>query len=137
MVNVESIVDTFSEVKLSQHTGESIRWRQINDESNSMWKGIGGNVLKYKVLKKNRQDLLLNLSQSVSKKDFLKYSNLIHRRSNNEPVAYILNKKEFWSKFFNVTKDTLIPRPETELLVDKILHEYKKKRIKWTIFRII
>ena len=81
-----------------------------------------------KVLKKNRQDLLLNLSQTVSKKDFLKYSNLIHRRSNNEPVAYILNKKEFWSKFFNVTKDTLIPRPETELMVDKLIKRYKNKK---------
>ena len=43
-------------------------------------------------------------------------------------VAYILNKKEFWSKFFNVTKDTLIPRPETELMVDKLIKRYKNKK---------
>ena len=89
---------------------------------------LDSELLLSKVLKKNRQDLLLNLSQTVSKKDFLKYSNLIHRRSNNEPVAYILNKKEFWSKFFNVTKDTLIPRPETELMVDKLIKKYKNKK---------
>ena len=89
---------------------------------------LDSEILLSKVLQKNRQDLLLNLSQTVSKKDFLKYSNLIHRRSNNEPVAYILNKKEFWSKFFNVTKDTLIPRPETELMVDKLIKRYKNKK---------
>ena len=89
---------------------------------------LDSELLLSKVLKKNRQDLLLNLSQTVSKKNFLKYSNLIHRRSNHEPVAYILNKKEFWSKFFNVTKDTLIPRPETELMVDKLIKRYKNKK---------
>ena len=89
---------------------------------------LDSELLLSKVLKKNRQDLLLNLSQTVSKKNFLEYSNLIHRRSNHEPVAYILNKKEFWSKFFNVTKDTLIPRPETELMVDKLIKRYKNKK---------
>ena len=89
---------------------------------------LDSEILLSKVLQKNRQDLLLNLSQTVSKKDFLKYFNLIHRRSNHEPVAYILNKKEFWSKFFNVTKDTLIPRPETELMVDKLIKRYKNKK---------
>ena len=89
---------------------------------------LDSELLLSNVLQKNRHDLLLNLSQTVSKKDFLKYSNLIHRRSNNEPVAYILNKKEFWSKFFNVTKDTLIPRPETELMVDQLIKRYKNKK---------
>ena len=89
---------------------------------------LDSEILLSKVLQKSRQDLLLNLSQTVSKKDFLKYSNLIHRRSNHEPVAYILNKKEFWSKFFNVTKDTLIPRPETELMVDQLIKRYKNKK---------
>ena len=89
---------------------------------------LDSEILLSKVLQKNRQDLLLNLSQTVSKKDFLKYSNLIRRRSSHEPVAYILNKKEFWSKFFNVTKDTLIPRPETELMVDQLIKRYKNKK---------
>ena len=81
-----------------------------------------------KSFEKNRQDLLRNLNQKIHKKNFLKYSNLIHRRSNHEPVAYILKKKEFWSKFFNVTKDTLIPRPETELMVDQLIKKYKNKK---------
>ena len=57
-----------------------------------------------------------------------KFSNLIYRRSSNEPIAYILKRKEFWSKFFHVTKDTLIPRPETELMVDQLIKMYKNKK---------
>ncbi len=89
---------------------------------------LDSELLLSNVLQKNRHDLLLNLSQTVSKKDFLKYSDLINRRSSHEPVAYILNKKEFWSKFFHVTKDTLIPRPETELMIDQLIKKYKNKK---------
>ena len=51
------------------------------------------------------------------------------RRSQNEPVAYILEKKEFWSKFFFVNRDTLIPRPETELIVEQLVKIFKNKEI--------
>ena len=51
------------------------------------------------------------------------------RRSKNEPIAYILEEKEFWSKKFKVNRHTLIPRPETELLIDEILKLYKSKKI--------
>ena len=57
---------------------------------------------------------------------FKKY---IERRSRNEPIAYILEEKEFWSKKFYVNTDTLIPRPETELLVDELLKIFKGKKI--------
>ena len=54
---------------------------------------------------------------------------MICRRSLKEPVAYILREKEFWSKKFEVSFDTLIPRPETELLVEKLSKIYKGKSI--------
>ena len=89
---------------------------------------LDSEILLAKVLNKNRQDLLRNLTQKIHKKYFLKYSNFIERRSNHEPIAYILNQKEFWSKFFYVSKDTLIPRPETELMVDRLIKKYKNKK---------
>ena len=46
-----------------------------------------------------------------------------------EPIAYILKEKEFWSKIFEVNKNTLVPRPETELMVDKLTKIYKNKNI--------
>ena len=89
---------------------------------------LDSEILLSNVLKKNRQDLIRNLNQKSHLKHFQKYSNLIYRRSSHEPVAYILRKKEFWSKSFLVTKDTLIPRPETELMVDKLIKKYKNKK---------
>lgn len=49
------------------------------------------------------------------------YKEKIHRRRSGEPIAYIIGRKEFWSLEFRVTRDTLIPRPETELLVETAL----------------
>ena len=89
---------------------------------------LDAELLLAKVLQKNRQDLLQNLNQKINKNHLLKYSSLIYRRSSHEPIAYILNQKEFWSKFFYVTKDTLIPRPETELMVDRLIKKYKNKK---------
>ena len=89
---------------------------------------LDAELLLAKVLRKNRQDLLQNLNQKINKNDLLKFSSLIYRRSSNEPIAYILKRKEFWSKFFHVTKDTLIPRPETELMVDQLIKMYKNKK---------
>ena len=57
------------------------------------------------------------------------FKEYILRRSKNEPIAYILKKKEFWSNNFEVSSDTLIPRPETELLVEELLKIFKEKKI--------
>ncbi len=59
-------------------------------------------------------------------------ADLIHRRYQGEPIAYILGYKEFWSLNFKVTQDTLIPRPETELLVELALAKIPA-RASWKI----
>ena len=86
-------------------------------------------LLLSKVLKKKREELLTNLSQKINKKKILSFNKLIIRRSLKEPLAYIIKEKEFWSKMFEVDKNTLIPRPETELMVEQILKIYKNKKI--------
>ena len=67
----------------------------------------------------------INISQDIREK----YNTAINRRINNEPIAYITGKKEFWSQDFLTNKSTLIPRPETELLIYKIIDIFKNKRI--------
>ena len=90
---------------------------------------LDSEILLSKILNKSREQVLANLNQRISKKNTLAFNKYLERRSKNEPMAYILEEKEFWSKKFNVCKNTLIPRPETELLVDKILKLYKGKKI--------
>jgi release factor glutamine methyltransferase len=76
-----------------------------------------------------REFFIVNNNLGVSKKIIKKYNSAIKRRVKSEPVAYITGKKEFWSEDFLVNKGTLIPRPETELLIYKIVNLFKNKRI--------
>ena len=78
------------------------------------------------ILKKNREEILISSDQKVSKHQISKFNMFIKRRIKKEPVAYIFKKKEFWKDEFFVNKYTLIPRPETELLVEKIVKSNKK-----------
>ena len=72
-------------------------------------------------LQLKRIDLYLQYDRPVSGDELAYFKALIKRRTNREPVAYIIGVKEFWSMDFAVTKDVLIPRPETEHLVEVVL----------------
>ena len=73
--------------------------------------------------------LITNNEINISEKVLEKYDIAIRRRIKREPVAYITGKKEFWSEDFTVNQATLIPRPETELLIYKVIDFFKNKRI--------
>ena len=90
---------------------------------------LDSELLLSKILDKNREEILINLEQKICQKYFLKYKQLIQRRSQCEPIAYIVKEKEFWSKNFLVSSDTLIPRPETELIVEKLIKIFEEKKI--------
>ena len=72
-------------------------------------------------LNSTREKILINLNKKIDNKSFKKYKKLIFRRKNKEPIAYITKKKEFWKNKFFVNKNVLIPRPETETIVEEIL----------------
>jgi release factor glutamine methyltransferase len=82
---------------------------------------LDAEVLLCDVLHCSRLHLYTNFDQPLQEEELKKYREYVARRVKREPVAYILGQKGFMKEVFKVTKDTLIPRPETELLVEKIL----------------
>ena len=90
---------------------------------------LDSEILLSKVLGQTREEIILNLDKSVKNKDIFNFKNLIQRRSKKEPIAYIIKEKEFWSLKFEVNRNTLIPRPETELIIDYLSKLYKDKKI--------
>ena len=88
---------------------------------------LDSELILSELLKKQRENLLINSDQEVSNNIIDNFNKLIVRRSAKEPVAYILKNKEFWSKDFFVNRNTLIPRPETELLCENVVKILKNK----------
>ena len=76
-----------------------------------------------------RENLITNFNFNISDKNKKKYNFAIRRRANGEPLAYIIGKKEFWSEDFFVNCSTLVPRPETELLIYKTKNYFNNKSI--------
>ena len=93
---------------------------------------LDSELLLSSTLKIDRSQILLNLNKEIKIREIKFYLNLIKRRKKSEPIAYIIGYKEFWKEKFKVNKNVLIPRPETEILVEQVLHELNndsKKRI--------
>ena len=78
-------------------------------------------VLLAHCLKTERIKLYLDHDQPLSESELSKFKALIKRRAKREPVAHVVGSKEFWSMDFEVTKDVLIPRPDTECIVEASL----------------
>ena len=81
------------------------------------------------IMKITRETLITSNKTHLTEEAIKKYDEAIQRRIKKEPVAYITGKKEFWSEDFIVNKATLVPRPETELLVYKAVRFFKGKKI--------
>ena len=90
---------------------------------------LDSELLLSKSLNKSREEILTYLDQNINKSALTNFNKYLIRRSKKEPIAYLLGEKEFWSKRFFVNKNTLIPRPETELLVEKLVTFFRKKRV--------
>ena len=92
----------------------------LNNSSNASFK-LDSEILLSEVIKKNRQYLILNSNEELKKKNIKSFDYLVKRRKKGEPIAYLINKKEFWKQNFYINQNVLIPRPDTELLVEEIL----------------
>ena len=89
---------------------------------------LDSEILMTKAINRNKKYILTNSKKKIEEKAYRVFKKLVDQRSKGKPIAYITNKKFFWKSEFFVTKDTLIPRPDTELLVDNILNLTKNKK---------
>ena len=88
---------------------------------------LDAEILMAKTINKDRNYILLNSNDFINKNDLNNFYKLIHQRSLGNPVAYLTKKKSFWNSEFFITNDILIPRPDTELIVENILRLTKQK----------
>ena len=88
---------------------------------------LDAEILMAETIKKDRNFILLNSNKKLNRNDFNNFSNLVRMRAEGNPVAYITKRKFFWNSNFYVTNDTLIPRPDTELIVESAIKLTKQK----------
>ena len=102
----------------------------LNSSSISSAK-LDSEILLSKALNKSREYLILNSKENLKQDNIDLFNNFLERRKKNEPIAYIVKRKEFWKENFYIDQDVLIPRPDTEILVEEVLKLfYKDSKLK-------
>jgi len=102
---------------------EGINILQKNKISNPQ---LDSEILLSSSIKRDKKHIILNPKEALNSEQLDNFKSLIERRKKGEPIAYLINKKEFWKDEFFVNKDVLIPRPDTELIIEQVLKIYSK-----------
>ena len=102
---------------------EGIKILQKNKIANPQ---LDSEILLSNSIKRDKKHIILNPKEVLNSEQLRKFKNLIERRKKGEPIAYLINKKEFWKDEFFVNKDVLIPRPDSELIIEQVLKIYSK-----------
>tara|TARA_B100000963_G_scaffold360951_1_gene394026 strand:- start:1953 stop:2795 length:843 start_codon:yes stop_codon:yes gene_type:complete len=96
---------------------------------------LDSEILMSKIINKDRKFIILNNDYNLSYKSFVNFKELVNQRSKGKPIAYLTGKKNFWKYDFEISQNVLIPRPDTELLIEQIL-EITKNKLKLNILDI-
>ena len=88
---------------------------------------LDSEILMAKALDKKREYIILNNDEIIKEQNLEYFKKLVQERATRKPIAYLLNKKSFWNSEFYVNKNTLIPRPDTEIILEQILKFTKNK----------
>tara|TARA_Y100001970_G_C14218503_1_gene851127 strand:- start:132 stop:974 length:843 start_codon:yes stop_codon:yes gene_type:complete len=89
---------------------------------------LDSELLLSEVIKKDRKYIIFNSKKKLSKKSVIDFKRLVERRKRGEPVAYLTNYKEFWKQKYYVNQNVLIPRPDTEVLIEETLKIYQSDK---------
>ena len=90
---------------------------------------LDSEILIGKILDKKREFIILNQNLEIKKNDYSKYISLIQKRSTHTPLAYLIKSKDFWKNEFYVDNRVLIPRPDTEIIIEEVLSILRAKKI--------
>ena len=88
---------------------------------------LDSQILMSEAIKKEKEFVILNFDKEISNKSLKYFNELIYQRASGEPIAYLVKKKYFWKYQFTVNRDVLIPRPDTEVLIEEVLKLTKNK----------
>ena len=88
---------------------------------------LDAELLMSKVIEKERKDIILYQNEKLNPKLYKNFKYLINQRLKRKPVAYLLGKKDFWKYQFKISEGVLIPRPDTEIIVEEVLKNTKYK----------
>ena len=88
---------------------------------------LDSEILMSQAIRKNKKFIILNLHKEIKKRDLDYFDNLIQERAKSKPIAQIIKKKDFWKYEFIVNNNVLIPRPDTEILIEQALKLVKNK----------
>jgi release factor glutamine methyltransferase len=88
---------------------------------------LDSEILLSEAINKSREFIILNLNHDISEKEYDSFQEMVNQRSKGKPVAYLTGKKFFWKYEFFVNEKVLIPRPDTEIIIEQVLKIYKKK----------
>lgn len=113
--------ETWIVLKIIQWTTEYLDGKGIEKPR------LDSEVLLAHLLKLDRVGLYLNFDKPLSKDELSSFREMVKRRGSREPLQYITKRQEFWSLSFKVTPDVLIPRPETEILVEEALKAVRRE----------
>ncbi len=84
-------------------------------------------IIISKIMGKDRGFILLNQNKYLENKQFDDFKSLIFQRSKRKPIAYLTGKKDFWNNEFKIDNNVLVPRPDTELIIEEVLKCTKNK----------
>ena len=83
---------------------------------------LDAELILSKTINRKREEILLNINNKIKKNEITKFKKYIFRRKQKEPIAYIVGYKYFWKYKFLINKSVLIPRPDTELIIEESLN---------------
>ena len=89
---------------------------------------IDSEILLSKAINKSREFIILNSKYNISNDEYVRYEEMINQRLRGKPISYLTGKKFFWKYEFYINEDVLIPRPDSEIIIEEVLRIYKKKK---------